>query len=102
MGNYMLLCTSIHHLQLYFGQLCILYITLHHLQHNQQNPEKKNILKIQTQPNTEIKLGFGYKQMDCKADKFKVFVRYEQALIPVLLPTNINFAKLVKYVSKKF
>ena len=38
----------------------------------------------------------------CKADKFKVFMRYEQALIPVLLPTNINFAKLVKYASKKF
>lgn len=32
---------SLHHLQLYFRQLSILYITLHHLQHNQQNPDKK-------------------------------------------------------------
>ena len=37
----------------------------------------------------------------CKADKFKVFIRYEQALIAVLLPTDINFGNLVKYVWKK-
>lgn len=37
----------------------------------------------------------------CKADKFKVFIRYEQALIAVLLPNDINFGNLVKYVWKK-
>ena len=38
----------------------------------------------------------------CKADKFKVFMRYEQALIAVLRPTNINFiVQPKKYVSKK-
>ena len=37
----------------------------------------------------------------CKADKFKVFIRYEQALIAVLLPTDINFGNILKYVWKK-
>ena len=37
----------------------------------------------------------------CAAEKFKVFIRFEETVLAVLLPTDINFANLVKYVWRK-
>lgn len=38
----------------------------------------------------------------CTTDKLKVFIRYEENVIAVLLPKDVNFGNLVKYVWKKF
>lgn len=37
----------------------------------------------------------------CTTDKFKVFIRYEEIVLAVLLPTHISFGNLVKYVWRK-
>lgn len=38
----------------------------------------------------------------CTTEKFKVYIRWQEAVCGVLLPNGVNFADLVKYVWKKF